>query len=252
MQTSGISISTRLSPTASLPLEKIPLFENLAKLTRQSIRDEIDMCSREKEYSQVAAPWIPVKCYYRIYYLESILIYLLNGSTAGFSHGGHSGTRKSMRREINAGNIIFSNSTFSQNVLIKDARAHVVTSGANLSDSFYSTGDCVKSVRKKIGEYMELHFKEQHRITSYRTNASKALRDNFYNTSEVNLSDFFYWMRIKANYKDIDYLDFDNDITANDAFVYIREYAAAQDIYAFALEQAIEVLKVSRGMQATT
>ena len=55
-------------------------------------------------------------------------------------------------------------------------------------------------------------------------------------------------MRIKVNYKDVDYLDFDNDITAEDAFVYIKEYAAAQDIYAFALEQAIEVLKQSRGM----
>ena len=248
MQTSGISISTRSSPVAILPPQKIPLFENLAKLTRQSIRDEIDMCSRQKEYSQVAAPWLPVKCYYRLYYLESIFIYLLNGSTTGFSHGGHTGVRKAMRREINAGNVIFSNPIFSQNVLIRDARSHVVASGANLSDSFYTTDNCVKSVRKKISEYMELHFKEQNRIESYRTNASKALRDNFYDTTEVNLSDFFYWMRIKANYKDVDYLDFDNDVTADDAFVYIREYAAAQDIYAFALEQAIDVLKISRRM----
>lgn len=43
-------------------------------------------------------------------------------------------------------------------------------------------------------------------------------------------------MRIKANYKDVDYLDFDNNIAAEDAFVYIREYAAAQDMYAFALQ----------------
>lgn len=248
MQISGISIAISSTPTVKLDPAKILLFENLAKLTRQSIRDEIEMCSRQQEYSQVAAPWIPVKCYYRIYYLESVFIYLLTGSQVGFSHGGHAGIRKAMRNEINTGNITFSNPEYGKNVLLKDARLHSLTSGANLSDLFYSTPDCLKSVRKKLSEYMELHFKEQNRISNYRTSVNRALRDTFFDRTQVNLTDFFYWMRIKANYKDVDYLDFDNDISPNDAFVYIREYAAAQDIYAFALEKAITHLKSSRRM----
>lgn len=248
MLTSGLEITTRVVPTASLANDKIPLFENLARLTQKSIRDEIDMCSKEKEYSQVAAPWIPVKCYYRIYYLESILLYLLTSSKVGFSHGGHTGVRRSLRAEIKSNNLSFSNTDFSQNISILDTHSHTISSGANLSSSFYSTEACIKSTRKKIGEYVELHFKEQNKIESYRSNANRALRDAFYASTDVNITDFFYWMRIKANYKDVDYLDFDNDITADDAFVYIREYAAAQDMYAFALEQIITKLKLSRRM----
>jgi len=248
MLTSGLEITTRVVPTATLANGKITLFENLARLTQKSIRDEIDVCSKEKEYSQVAAPWIPVKCYYRIYYLESIFIYLLTSSKVGFSHGGHAGIRRSVRAEIKSSNIIFSSADFAQNMTLLDTRNHTISSGANLSSSFYSTDECIKSTRKKIGEYVESHFKEQNKIESYRSNANKALRDAFYASTEVNITDFFYWMRIKANYKDVDYLDFDNDITADDAFVYIREYAAAQDMYAFALEQIITELKLARRM----
>jgi hypothetical protein len=55
-------------------------------------------------------------------------------------------------------------------------------------------------------------------------------------------------MRIKANYKDIDYLDFADEISPADAYMYIMRYAAAQENYAYALENFIHTIKVARGM----
>jgi hypothetical protein len=55
-------------------------------------------------------------------------------------------------------------------------------------------------------------------------------------------------MRIKANYKDVDYLDFANDIAPDDAYMYVMRYASAQEGYAYALKNFIDHLKALRGM----
>ena len=244
----GFELTTTLQPTATLPIEKIDKFLKLSEMTHNSIRDEIEACFHDSDYTQVVAPWMPVKCYYRLYYLESVMLYLLSGSAVGFTHGGHMGVRKNIKSYVVSGQLTASNSVILQSATVRDALAHTIPSGTNLSPNFHITTDCIDSLKKKLAIYAEHDFREKNGIKDYRSQASRLKRDSFRATNNINLSDFFYWMRIKANYKDVDYLDFASDISPDDAYMYIMRYAAAQESYAFALETLIKELRVARGM----
>jgi hypothetical protein len=135
-----------------------------------------------------------------------------------------------------------------ESVTVQDALIHTIPSGANLSPNFHTTTDCINSLKKKLATYAEHDFRENSSIKDYRSRANQTRRDSFRVATSINLSDFFYWMRIKANYRDVDYLDFAYDINPDDAYMCIMRYAAAQESYAFALETLIGQLKVARGM----
>lgn len=247
-QYSGLTLATSLAPTAKLPTTDIDRFQKLSDLTAKSIDIELNASAFDHEYAQIIVGWLPVKCYYRIYYLESILIYLLENNKKGFSKGGHKGVRDAISRIINENKITFSNVEISTQSTIAMIRTHTIASGANLSPTYYTSPDCIHSVRKKISEYKEYDWKETRGIKQYRTPANRSSRDNFYITNTLNLTDFFYWLRIKVNYKDLDFLDFPDAGTSDDAFLYVKNYIDAYRAYSTALENLIAYLKTSRGM----
>ena len=247
-QFASLSLSTPLASTVRLTSSNIDRFQKLADLTKQSIDNEMHACSIAHEYAQIIVTWLPVKCYYRLYYLESILVYLMNTNTTGFTRGGHKGVRKAMSNLINANQLVFSNVEVSTQTTIKMIRAHKITSGANLSANYYMSPDCLNSVRKKISEYQEHDWKDGRGIKKYTTVSSRASRDNFYATNTLNLTDFFYWMRIKVNYKDLDFLDFPAFTATYESYNYATHYFHAYEAYAGALEAMIATLKTNRGM----
>lgn len=244
----NLSIATSIAPTASLPSSEIVRFQKLSDLTAKSIDIELNASTYDHEYAQIIIGWLPVKCYYRIYYLESILIYLLENNKKGFGKGGHKGVRDAISKLINENKITFSNVEISTQSTIAMIRTHKITSGANLSPTYYSSPDCIHSVRKKISEYKEHDWKENRGIKRYSSPANRSSRDNFYTTNTLNLTDFFYWLRIKVNYKDLDFLDFPDAGTPDEAFLYVQNYVNAYKAYSTALENLITRLKASRGM----
>lgn len=244
----GLTISTPLNPSRTLPASKLEQFAKLSEMTHTSIRDEVAACFDVMEYTQVVAPWVPVKCYYRLYYLEAMMLYLLNGSEVGFSHGGHAGVRRNIKALVDNGQLTFSNTDFSQQETIGSALTHTIISGSNLSSTFFQTDECTRSLRKKLAQYAEHDFKEKEGIKDYRLRINRNKRNDFYANKYINLTDFFYWMRIKANYKDIDYLDFANDISPSNAYMYVMRYASAQESYAYAIKNFMNTLKAARGM----
>lgn len=247
-QYSDLVLTTTLNPASPLPTGNIDRFKRLADLTQQSIEAELHASSIAHEYAKIIVTWLPVKCYYRIYYLESNLVYLLNGNSTGFTRGGHKGVRKAISLLINNNQLVFSNVKISTQSTIRMIRAHKIASGANLSPGYYATEDCVNSVRKKISEYKEHDWKEERRIKSYNTRANRTSRDNYYATNTLNLTDFFYWMRIKVNYRDLDFLDFPTAGTSDDAYNYVKYYIDAYEAYSTAIEALIADLRSMRGM----
>lgn len=247
-QLSGLSLNTTLKPSSKLPTTNIDRLEKLGDLTHMSIEAELNAATLAHEFSTVIAPWLPVKCYYRLYYLETTLVYLLNGNSIGFKHGGHKGVRKAISILINNNELVFSNVNISTQNTIRDIRAHKIAPGSNLSENFYLTHDCVLSVRKKVSDYLETDWKETKKISTYSTKASRSSRDNFYATNTLNLTDFFYWMRIKVNYKDMNYLDFPDAGTDDDALSYVKHYFKAYASYAEALKVLILDLRALRSM----
>src|SRR5687768_11723957 len=82
-------------------------FFNLYKLTNASIKKDIELIKKDKSFSFIAAPWFPVKCYYALYYLESIFISLIDESMSGFSKGGHGGVRRKFQGFYSSGLLSF-------------------------------------------------------------------------------------------------------------------------------------------------
>lgn len=253
IMTSGMTISINHPPTAALDARPIQKFSRLASMTAASINGEKSACDSEKAYSQVVAPWLPVKCYYRLYYLESILMYLLNATTTGFGHGGHKSVRKALAAALESGAISFNGNGIDLAIASdwSTANSFRTTNGANISPSYYIDAGCKNSLRKKLTEYIELDWKQSNHIKDYRSRVAKTRKTAELHPKKFLLIDYFYWMRIKANYRDTDFLDFDNGLSELDAYNYLDSYIKAAGHYAQALESAIAALKVSRSMATT-
>lgn len=247
--TNGIGISISINPTAHLNPTRIRKFEQLAKITKTSIEGELRACTSQKAYAQVASPWIPVKCYYYLYYLESIFMYLLSASEIGFRHGGHKGIREGLASSLKSNQIIFTGpqaTSFSTIVTWATAESFK-TSGSTIDPHYFLCGDCDKSLRGKLAEYIEIDWKQSKRIKDYRTKAAKNSKVVDLMPTEFSLIDYFYWMRIKSNYRDLDFLDFDNNVNESDAFEFLTYYIRSTFKYADALLAAITSLKPCRG-----
>lgn len=247
----GMTIDINISPKTSLDLSPILKFKALSRITKASIEGEKTACDREKAYAQVASPWIPVKCYYRLYYLESIFLYLLKNSRIGFGRGGHRGVRNGILDSLKNGEISLSGSDSSELSKVtnwKTANVFFTTSGANLSANYYNDDECNDSLRKKLADYIELDWKSNSSIINYRTKDARTKKTSELLPKEFILLDYFYWIRMKANYRDVDFLDFENNVNEADAYEYLTVYIKAVNEYASALKKAISFLETRRGM----
>lgn len=243
----GIDLSIPLSKTATIDVNRVKKFIKLATLTRKGISSELAACNTQAEYAEIVAPWIAVKCYYRIYYLESVLVHLAQGSSGVFRNGGHALVRRVMNSYCLSG-AVSSKLTEAEKVFtIEDVRAHKIKMGSNISPTYYLTQSCIKSVRAKVALYLEEHWKANEKITRYGSKVNNAKRDAFRKNQKISLFDFFYQMRLKSNYKDLDYLKF-NEISAEQAVGYIKLYTSATQKYCSALETTIKTMLTSRGI----
>lgn len=251
MLTNSLAININVQASSSLDANVFSKFERLNNITKTSILGEKTACDNERAYAQVAAPWIPVKCYYRLYYLESVFMYLLNGSRAGFSQGGHTKVRSAIRTALENGDITLSGSNATELAIIQDwstANSFRTVSGSTIRANYHATTDCAGSLRKKLAEYIEIDWKLKNKITNYRTVVARTKKNNDLLPKKFGLLDYFFWMRIKANYRDVDFLDFDKFVNEADAYEYLSHYIKSADQYANALSTSIVALKSSRGL----
>lgn len=241
-------LAINVKTNGKLDPNKIIKFQKLAGITQKSIDNEVGFIDLELEYSQVVAPWLPVKCYYRLYYLESIFLFLLNGNEAVFKQGGHHAVRSGLHNLLRSEALVFSNKNLNQVGSLFEAMEHKGASGANVRNDYHQSEDCIKSIRKKLSQYKEHNFKDRKTIKNYwMTKKGRQERSDFLNKDSIAIIDYFYWMRIKANYKDVDFLDFEI-ISSSESKEYIKHYVSASDKYAYALNKAIEALKRERGI----
>ncbi len=246
-----LEIAINIATTSRLDPAITRRFERLSQITRLSIQSELNACEEEVAYASVIAPWIPVKCYYRLYYLESIFLYYLADDHSGFSNGGHTAVRRSFLNKVETGQINFSNvsTTILSEVSIWESAATFTTSsGSNISGNYYMYPDCHRSVRKKMAEYIKIDWMQKNSINDFRTVAARTLRDTRLKPKKFLISDYFYWMRIKANYRDVDFLDFEHDVSALDSHEYIKEFVETTEKYGSALLAAISEIKARRGI----
>jgi len=241
----GVSVTPLISDAAVVNASKLNKFIRLARLTKRSINNELFLSKQQVEYSAIVAPWLPVKCYYRIYYLESALLHLTSGTEAVFMDGGHKFARNQFRELCRQGRIGSTNKQIERVVSVGDAIDHRIKSGSNITSEYYLTTDCIDSVRAKIARDMELHWKLNKGWKRYSTTTRKEARDNYRQGKYLCLLDYFYQMRLKANYRDVDFLD-SQSATPEQCLAFIEFYVSATERYCSSLSASIKTVAESR------
>lgn len=238
----GSTLSVSRTGTPTKRTVEITRFQKLYKVTLKSITKDIELAREDSAFAVIAAPWFPVKCYYALYYLESVLTHLLDGSVQGFGKGGHAGIRKKIYSLVDTGAIVFSSAELNRVYGLTQIRAlPVINAGQNARSDYWKKNDCINSVARKLMDY-KLHDAKLGRKWNLYTKKDREEKKLFVGAERLMISDFFFWYRIKANYRDLDYIDFENGITKSEVLEYIETYNKAFEHYRIQLVRQINPL----------
>lgn len=210
---------------------KIKAYKKLFEVTNKSIEEDMRLAQDQPDFARIALPWLPVKCYYALYYLESMLLHRIDGSQAGFSKGGHKKVRDRLRQLLAEGKILFSEPELNRSLILYEARKlQSIAPGANTSRAFWRNNQCDESIFKKLAEYSAQDIKFSNKYNLKIPKQRKAYEERT-KVESIALIDLFYWYRIKANYRDMDYIDYENDIDISDVTDYMSTYYQAYVLY---------------------
>lgn len=239
---SGTTLSINKTPAPAFNKTEVNRFNKLENITDRSIKEDIGLSAADNAFAVIAAPWFGVKCYYSLYYLESILLNVLDGTTVGFSKGGHRKVRTRISQLLSEGGISFSDTDLNATHSLYEISAFPpIRPGANARSTYWLHSTCPQSVLKKLMEYV-LHDQEMNGQWNLRKPADRLKKKDYITKSKISLVDFFYWYRIKANYRDLDYIDFENGITEAEVFEYMAAYYKAYSAYRKLLVTRINAL----------
>lgn len=236
---SNSNLSATKNGTPARRNAEISRFQKLYKVTVKSIKKDIELAREDTEFAVIVAPWFPVKCYYALYYLESVLVHLIDGCIYGFTKGGHTGVIKKIYALSSSRNIVFNQSDLDVVLNLMQIRnMPAINSGQNTRSDYWQKNECVQSLSKKLMEY-KLHDAKIGKKWNLHTKKHQAEKQQFIATGQLMLTDFFYWYRIKANYRDLDYIDFENGIAFSEVLEYIETYYNAFNLYRVGLVKQV-------------
>lgn len=208
--------------------KKLPLLDkkkNLIRLTKKSLKDEYEIVCEDDEYSYACTSWLPVKTYYLLFNQFLTIEYIIKGDEDIFSTS-HINCLKNFTKKLEKKEIEFSNSilnkVFDRSIL--NWKSEVP--GANLSLDTDSE-ILYKLIMKKIAKYKLDDWKRVNSIKDFHSKANKEKQRKFLDGLKISIFDFFYCMRIRANYKDFNFID---NVSFGETADYFKEY------YAFSLK----------------
>ncbi|MFA5112911.1 MAG: hypothetical protein WC529_01295 [Candidatus Margulisiibacteriota bacterium] len=209
------AISKDISLDTSLSIEKaiecninVKNKVNLIKLTLDSLEQEKVLIQKNPEYAVVCVSWISVKAYYVIFNMCLLLKYLVTCNKDAFNST-HSSVLGWLKDHIERKEILFSDEKFNRLVNIREALKLKIKSGSNIKRSPVDVEERLTQIFKKLANYSIEEFRRTNRIKTLHNKKSKAMYSKYIDESFISLFDFFYWYRIKANYRDLEYLNKD-------------------------------------------
>lgn len=174
----------------------------LINLTVDNLKEEFKYTSKYQEYAVVCVSWIPVKSYYVIFNLLVIFEHLLTGDSSYLSTT-HKGALSFLKKLISKGILEFEPQEFSNIHDVREIEAWKIPQHESIKTTNADPRIRYKQVIKKLSNYQKEEYKRQNKISRL---VGKEL-EKFKNTSSTNLCEFFYWYRIKANYRDMEFID---------------------------------------------
>jgi len=199
----GVALTTSLRSTSSIIEHRaVQKKVKLIELTLNNLREEKRNIDQLHEYSMICVSWIPVKSYYLVFNILLLLEYLLLENDSWLTTQ-HKELRDKFRNQIATNQICFSEPAFNQCFPATDIIRWTIPKSENLRRSTVDQNIRIKQIVKKIYEYDKEDFK---RLKKIKRLAGSRLT-NYNNSRSVCLFDFFYWYRIKANYRDMEFVD---------------------------------------------
>lgn len=215
----------------------------LVKLTLESIEGERQNIEKQVEFAQLCIAWIPVKSYYLIFNLLLILDYLITTSESSFSST-HRRTIRQYKTYIDKQVLVFNKRVYNYNYTGSRVQNWPVRSGANLAKHGYNPKERIRQIFKLLLRYQIQDLQQKEKIKDFRSKKNRQRRSQFLTTETVNLFEFFYWYRIKANYRDLEFLD--HDISDREFYNFYSDYYELTIAFYSTLKRLINVLARKR------
>ncbi len=193
---------------------------SIIRLLKKNLDAEMEESKNNSDFAEIANIWVCVKAYYLIFNLQIVLAFFIE-SNDSFLKTDHRKIRRYFKDLIQSGKLVSNKKEFNLVIPIKEAESYKAEPGLNLRREC-DPEDLVPSIMKKIVEYKLLNFKRENRIKDYKTKKNRKKRDEYYSKTNVNLIDFFYWYRIKTNYRDLDFLD--KELTQQEYMAFLKKY----------------------------
>jgi len=178
----------------------------LIELTRKNLEEEYKVISTNPDYAEICVPWVSVKAYYLLFNLLLIIKYLLSGDSTSFISS-HQKMLKDLKEYIKKKTICFNNDLVNEVHKAKDIQKIRFVSGCNVKIIDIDLNQRFQQILKKLLTYKIEDFQRKNHITNFKTKKDRAERDKFIEASDINICEFFYWYRVKANYRDLEFLD---------------------------------------------
>ena len=169
-------------------------------LTQNALKEEHEIILQTPEYAVAASSWVAVKSYYLIFDLLLIVKYLLKCDNNAFNTT-HSEIQNFIKKSIQAKDFFFNIEEANKIWNIKQCLDWNAPSGENLK---IVNIDCQKrytQILKKLAKYKVEEFKRHNNIKRL----SSRWQEKVYKL-DINICEFFYLYRIKANYRDMEFL----------------------------------------------
>lgn len=201
----------------------------LIRLTKNSLKGELETIEKNNDYAELCVSWISVKSYYLIFNLILVLNFLLDPKDSNLKLT-HKNARDWLKSRLKEEDLVFNKKIF--NLIISSSRIikFQIPVGHNLKHEDAVSTTRVKQIYRKIVDYQLEQLKFDEKIKDFRKLKDRALRDECIAKEEVNLCEFFYWYRIKANYRDLEFLN--HDIPTNSFYeYYIKYYNLTMNFY---------------------
>jgi hypothetical protein len=202
----SLEIKPRLKKRFPKKDSRIDKKATLIKLILQNLEQEYTSIKKEPDFAQVCTSWISVKSYYLLFNLTMILRYLMTFDGNSFNCS-HIKLLNEFTGHLQRGEVLFSEPKLNKVCTGEDALSEKIRPGANIKSRSFDPEERCNQLFKKIEQYKEENFRREKKIVNLRKKVDRQAVYGFRQKTRICLFQFFYWYRIKANYRDLEFLN---------------------------------------------
>lgn len=215
----------------------------LIKLIKKSLDGEFKACQENKEFAEVSSIWIPVKSYYLIFNMFLVLDYLISPENNKDFNISHNSLTFKIKELIRKSELIFNKPHLNHLYTYNEVKDVKFDKGENLKEE-QNIEKITKRLVRKLFEYKQEEFIRIKGIKNLRKKKDRKNVSKYLSNELTGIFEFFYLSRIKANYRDLDFLR--EDVGSLQFYNYFENYYLVTINFYVALKKLINKLSTKR------